>query len=165
MTRADLHSEGPSEALAVRVEEASSPDARACLQAYFAELEDRFEGGFDPARANPLTEQELTPPAGYFIIARLEGRPVGCGALKITAAKVGEIKRMWTTGPARGQGIAGRIIGVLEEIARGAGIERLRLDTNRALEEAHAFYRRRGYREVDRFNDDPYAHLWFEKRL
>jgi GNAT superfamily N-acetyltransferase len=86
-------------------------------------------------------------------------------ALKITETKVGEIKRMWTSGPARGRGIAGKIIGALEEIARGVGIERLRLDTNKALEEAHEFYRRRGYREVERFNDDPYAHLWFEKRL
>jgi GNAT superfamily N-acetyltransferase len=165
MTRADLHSDRPTEPLEVQVEEPSSVDARACLQAYFAELAARFEGGFDPARANPLTEQELTPPAGYFIIARLEGRPVGCGALKITETKVGEIKRMWTSGPARGRGIAGKIIGALEEIARGVGVERLRLDTNKALEEAHEFYRRRGYREVERFNDDPYAHLWFEKRL
>ena len=41
----------------------------------------------------------------------------------------------------------------------------LRLDTNRALTEAHALYRSEGYREIARFNDNPYADHWFEKRL
>ena len=45
------------------------------------------------------------------------------------------------------------------------GLTTLRLDTNRALKEAHALYRKEGYREVDRFNDNPYADHWFEKRL
>jgi hypothetical protein len=41
----------------------------------------------------------------------------------------------------------------------------LRLETNRELGEAIRLYRTAGYREVPRFNDDPYAHHWFEKRL
>ena len=34
-----------------------------------------------------------------------------------------------------------------------------------ALLEAQALYRRSGYREVAPFNDEPYAHHWFEKRI
>jgi hypothetical protein len=45
------------------------------------------------------------------------------------------------------------------------GLKTLRLDTNRALKEAHALYRKEGFREIARFNDNPYAHHWFEKRL
>ena len=41
----------------------------------------------------------------------------------------------------------------------------LRLETNRALTEAIALYRSAGYGEVDPFNDEPFAHYWFEKRL
>ena len=41
----------------------------------------------------------------------------------------------------------------------------IRLETNRALTEAIALYRRSGYVEVDAFNAEPYAHHWFEKRL
>ena len=41
----------------------------------------------------------------------------------------------------------------------------VRLDTNRSLTEAQALYRSAGYVEVPRFNDEPYAHHWFEKRL
>ena len=53
----------------------------------------------------------------------------------------------------------------LERYAREAGAEVVRLETNRALQEAIALYRSSGYREVARFNDEPYAHHWFEKRL
>ena len=45
------------------------------------------------------------------------------------------------------------------------GFAVLRLDTNKALTEAHALYAKEGYRDVARFNDNPYAHRWFEKRL
>ena len=53
----------------------------------------------------------------------------------------------------------------LEEIARDAGLGALRLDTNKALTEAHALYRKLGYHEIPPYNDNPYAHHWFEKRL
>ena len=45
------------------------------------------------------------------------------------------------------------------------GRDAIRLETNRALTEAIALYRSSGYREVEAFNDEPYAHLWFEKTL
>jgi hypothetical protein len=41
----------------------------------------------------------------------------------------------------------------------------LRLETNGSLAEAISLYRTSGYREVDAFNDEPYAHHWFEKTL
>ena len=53
----------------------------------------------------------------------------------------------------------------LEAKARDLGLDTLRLDTNRALPEAHALYWREGFVEVAPFNDQPYAHLWFEKKL
>jgi hypothetical protein len=41
----------------------------------------------------------------------------------------------------------------------------VRLETNKALAEAISLYRSAGYHEVDAFNDEPYAHHWFEKQL
>jgi hypothetical protein len=41
----------------------------------------------------------------------------------------------------------------------------LRLDTNASLSEALRLYRTAGYREIARFNDNPYAQHWFEKLL
>jgi GNAT superfamily N-acetyltransferase len=51
----------------------------------------------------------------------------------------------------------------LETFARELGVYTLRLETNRTLKEARALYRKCGYREVEPFNDEPYAHHWFEK--
>jgi hypothetical protein len=41
----------------------------------------------------------------------------------------------------------------------------VQLETNKTLREAISLYRSAGYTEVDAFNDEPYAHHWFEKRL
>jgi DNA-binding MarR family transcriptional regulator/GNAT superfamily N-acetyltransferase len=152
-------------AVRLDLEPAGSPDARWCLAQYFAELERRFDQGFDEARGLSATAEELTPPAGLFIVARSMGMPVGCGALKVMERKVGLIKRMWVHESVRGFKLGARLLRRLEDEARALGLTMMRLDTNRALKEAQALYRRSGYREVCAFNDEFYAHHWFEKRL
>lgn len=152
-------------AVAVAQEPAESADAQHCLMSYQAELATRFDTGFDPSKGNNLTVEEMTPPAGYFLLARLDGRPVGCGALKRLGPAEGEAKRVWTAPEARGLGVASRIMDSLEQLAREVGFTTLKLDTNRTLVEAQAMYRKRGYREIPRYNDNPYADHWFEKTL
>jgi len=146
------------------VENADSPAAQYCLMRYFKELAARFETGFDPALSIPAAAAELTPPHGYFVLATLNGDPVGCGALKCHAA-YGEIKRMWVAPAARGLGLGTRILLRLEDLARERRLPLLRLETNKSLIEAQSLYRRHGFREVPAFNDEPYAHHWFEKPL
>ena len=152
-------------AVEIAFEPPSASDARLCLERYFRELADRFEAGYDPAEDKSATDEDLTPPAGSFVVARLKGEPVGCGALKRIDQTTGEIKRVWTAPAARGLGVARRILQKLEGKARAMELTTLRLDTNKALKEAHAFYRKQGFRDVERFNDNPYAHRWFEKPL
>jgi DNA-binding MarR family transcriptional regulator/GNAT superfamily N-acetyltransferase len=151
--------------LELRVVAPNSAAARRCLAAYFRELTARFEGGFNPGEGDPAPEEEMAPPNGFFVLARIDGRPVGCGGLRRIDKHIGEIKRMWTAPEARGQGVARRVLHELETLAREAGVDTLRLDTNRVLVEAQAMYRREGYREIVRYNDNPYAHHWFEKKL
>jgi DNA-binding MarR family transcriptional regulator/GNAT superfamily N-acetyltransferase len=147
------------------VESPHTRDARSCLKRYFAELDARFEKGFDPRVSISADAQELTPPAGLLIVVRMGGRPVGCGAIKFHGKAPAELKRMWIDTAARGSGLGLRLLRELERQAREAGVRALRLETNRALKEAIALYRRAGYTEVRPFNDEPYAHHWFEKRL
>ncbi|MCL1633385.1 bifunctional helix-turn-helix transcriptional regulator/GNAT family N-acetyltransferase [Luteimonas sp. SX5] len=151
-------------AVTIEAADLASADARACLEAYFGELQERFENGFDPALGASSDPEELVPPTGLFLIARLDDRAVGCGALKQRNRGVGEIKRMWVAPDARGLGIAQRLLEALEHHAARMGMDTLQLDTNRALTEARALYARNGYREIPRYNDNPYAHHWFEKR-
>jgi GNAT superfamily N-acetyltransferase len=148
----------------ISVEDPDSPDAKWCLGQYFAELGERFEGGFDAGRSIPADSGDLRPPRGTFLVARLDGRPVGCGAVKSAEPGVGSIKRMWVSREVRRTGVGRRLLLALEKEAAGLGMGLLRLETNGSLHEAQALYRRNGYREVPAFNGDPYADHWFEKR-
>jgi DNA-binding MarR family transcriptional regulator/N-acetylglutamate synthase-like GNAT family acetyltransferase len=147
------------------LEAPDTPDARWCLTQYYAELAERFESGFDPAQGNELAEAEMRPPAGYLILARVDGAPVGCGVLKHLTTEAGEIKRVWIAPQMRGCGLANKLMDALEAQARSVGFRFVKLDTNRALTEAHALYRKRGYYAIARYNANPYAHHWFEKQL
>jgi DNA-binding MarR family transcriptional regulator/GNAT superfamily N-acetyltransferase len=149
----------------ISIEEPTTADAKWCIGQYFAELDTRFEKGFKPELSISADASELTPPAGALLIARLREQPVGCGALKIRRSKVTELKRMWIAPSVRGRGLGRRLLMELEQYARAQGTAVIRLETNRALSEAIALYRQSGYVEVDAFNDEPYAHHWFEKRL
>jgi len=151
--------------VSVTAEDPASEDARWCLSHYFAELAERFEEHFDPGRTLPADSADLVPPAGAFLIARVGGEPAGCGALKTHQPGVGEIMRMWVDHAHRGLGIGARILTALEEQAVALGHRGVRLYTNRSLDEAKAMYRSRGYEEIPRYNADPYANHWFEKRL
>lgn len=152
-------------AVSVAVEDPDSTDARWCLEQYFSELDARFETGFDPSRSISADAHDLTPPAGALLIARAHARAVGCGAIKFHPGAPAELKRMWVAPEARGIGLGRRILRELERLARSEGVQVVRLETNRALSEAIALYRGSGFREVEAFNDEPYAHHWFEKRL
>ncbi len=141
------------------------PHARHCVRQYFAELDQRFDGGFDPSASIPADDDELRPPAGLLLVARLRSEPIGCGALKFHGTEPAELKRMWVARSARGLGIGRRILAELEAEAIRCGTRVVRLETNGSLTEAIALYRSSGFVEVDPFNDEPYAHHWFEKRL
>jgi DNA-binding MarR family transcriptional regulator len=149
----------------ISAEDPRSPDARWCIGRYFAELTRRFETGFDPAASIPADDEELTPPRGLLLVARLRGRAIGCGALKHHPGDPTELKRMWVEHDARGLGLGRRLLRELEREAVAAGATTIHLETNGALVEAIALYRSAGYEEVPAFNDEPYAHHWFEKQV
>ena len=149
----------------VDVVDPERPDAQRCLRAYFDELAARFDTGFDPGLSISADADELRLPAGAFLLATLRGEPVGCGALKLHGDEPAELKRMWVADRARGLGLGRRLLAELERVAAANGAAIVRLETNRSLREAIGLYRSSGYREVAAFNDEPYAHHWFEKRV
>ena len=141
------------------------PDARHCVRAYVAELNRRSDSGYDPSKGVSAEPHELRPPAGVFLVASLHREPVACGAVKHHADAASEIKRMWVAESVRGLGLGRRLLARLETEAIRSGATAARLETNGALTEAIGLYRAAGYREVPAFNDEPFAHHWFEKTL
>jgi GNAT superfamily N-acetyltransferase len=104
-------------------------------------------------------------PRGAFFVAISDGLPIGCVGLKGGGGELAEIKRLWVAPSARGLGLAKRLITAAENIARELSIKILRLDTNSALSEARQLYRKTGWAEIERFNDDPYPDTFLEKHL
>lgn len=142
-----------------------SDEARYCLREYYAELGRRFRQGFDVSLSRDPDAKDMRRPRGSFIVAISDTLPVGCVGLKGTDHFYAEIKRLWVAPAARGLGLGKRLMDAAEDAARALGIALLRLDTNSALPEAGQLYRTTGWREIPRFNDDPYPDLFFEKRL
>lgn len=136
-----------------------------CLRSYFAELDTRFDDGFDPDMSIRAEAEDLVPPAGLLLVAWFDGHPVGCGGLKFHGRGPAEIKRMWVSPSLRGLALGRRMLRELERAADEAGATAVRLETNQRLTEAVGLYRSSGYREVPAFNDKAYAHRWFEKVL
>ena len=149
----------------VEPEDPRSDAARFCLESYFAEIDERFEMGYDRVGGIVLAPEDMEAPLGLLLVARLDGEPVGCGVLWYHGPEVADAKRMWVAPRARGIGLGRRILAELEAHARAQGVTTLRLETNRVLKEAIALYRAAGFEEVEPFNDEPHAHHWFAKPL
>ncbi|TYO64511.1 MarR family transcriptional regulator [Bradyrhizobium hipponense] len=142
-----------------------SDEARYCLGEYYAELGRRFKQGFDVSLSRDPDAKDMRRPRGTFVVAISDTLPIGCVGLKGTDHGYAEIKRLWVAPAARGLRLGRRLMDAAENAARELGIALLRLDTNSALAEAGQLYRRSGWSEIPRFNDDPYPDLFFEKRL
>ncbi|WP_123814153.1 bifunctional helix-turn-helix transcriptional regulator/GNAT family N-acetyltransferase [Myceligenerans xiligouense] len=140
-----------------------SPGARAAVGQYVAELATLFP--FDPGEPSDEDAAQFRPPSGRFVLAVEDGEPAACGGLRDLGDGVAEIKRMWVHPGRRGAGLASRLLRHLETTAADAGHTAVRLDTNENLEAAIAMYDRAGYRRIDRYNDNPDATHFFEKRL
>ncbi len=143
----------------------AEPDVGWCFKQYFEEIDRRFDTGFDVAEGAGEPLDIYAPPTGLILVARRDGVAVGCGALTRRREGFAEIKRMWVSDAVRGTGLGQRLLTALEGYAADAGDDIVRLDTNRALTEAHSLYRTNGYTVIARYNDNPYAQLWFEKNL
>lgn len=149
----------------IRPIDPAHPDAIASMQAYFAELAAVFPGGFDPGPLTDVSLAPMRPPIGTFLLAADRASPVGCVGMRREDPTTGEVKRLWVAPEARGEGLAQRLMAEIEVCARASGLTRLVLDTSRHLPKAIDFYRLQGWQEIARYNDNPYAHHFFEKRL
>jgi GNAT superfamily N-acetyltransferase len=155
----------PDDPIRITPEDPESRAARHCLATFFAELDARFDGGFDPGPGPHGTVFRVA--GGCFLIARRGDQILGCvGLVPVPeGAAAAEVKRLWVAPEARGQGLASRLMAAIERRARDAGFTRLVLDTNGVLTEAVAFYRRAGWAEIARYNDNPFAQHWFARDL
>lgn len=111
-------------------------------------------GGRHGSGATPRAH-EFNPPEGVFVLARLDGEPVGCGGISRFDSSTGEIRRMYVSPAARGQGVAQALLAELLSGARALGYGRVRLETGNAQLPAIRLYERAGFEQIPCWG--PYA--------
>ncbi len=141
-----------------------SPAGRELITQLDADLLERY-----PANAiHGLHPEDIDDSNLLFLVATIEGRPVGCGALRpLDEPHVAEFKRMFTIAEQRGRGIARRLLAALERAAQERGYTVVRLETGIRQPEALGLYRSAGYREIECFGEyanNPFS-VCFEKRI
>ena len=129
----------------IAAEPFDSPDAAALMGELRAELDERYGGDFEPG------EKPTAADVTVFVVARENGRALGCGALRSLGEPVVEIKRMYVRREARGRGLGAAILAVLEQQAAERGFRVVRLETGPLQPEAVRLYERAGYREIPCF--------------
>ena len=133
--------------MTVSIEPATAPGIRELL-----ELSDAFALSLYPADSCYMLDvDELLAPGVTVAVARADSTAVGMGALVERGDGTAELKRMFVRADARGQGIAGRILTTLEELARTRAVHVLQLETGPLQPEAIALYEKFGYRRIPNF--------------
>ncbi len=124
--------------------------ARTLVAAALADLAVRYDhpSGDD----TPVDPAEFVPPAGTFLVAWLDGRPVGCAGWRShDGEKLAEVKRLYVAPEARGRGVAMALLRALEDSARAGGRKRMILETGHMQPEAIALYAKAGYERIEDF--------------
>ena len=146
--------------LEIAAEPLTSPVAVTLIEALNMELAGRYpEPGATHFRLHP---NEVAPGAGVFVVARIGGRAIGCGALRCLREPtlvrelgpgVGELKRMYVAPEMRGHGIGRALLARLEEEGRSLGLTRLVLETGTRQAEALALYRNAGFTAIPAYGE------------
>ena len=112
-------------------------------------------------------EKIIAEPSSGMWLAYLEEQPVGCVVLRKLGSIpfAGECKRLYVRPAARGHHLGDRMLDAQEEFARSQGLQWIYLDSYDDLKTAIALYRRRGYVDCERYNDNSQASIFLCKSL
>lgn len=117
-----------------------------------------------------LTVDEMAEPNTTVLIARdANHTAVGCGALKVHNATLGEVKRMFAVPESRGTGVGSRILDTIIAMARERSLQWLMLETGvgPAFDDAWRLYKSRGFTQRGPFLEYPDSewNAYFELHL
>ena len=133
-----------------------------------AELNELLNAQYRGRVAKPgsvTTPDEMVPPAGAFLVGWDGERAVAIGGVRRIDTETCEIKRLYVVPDARSRGVGRALLAALEDAARGLGYARVRLDAGPEQKLSIAMFRRSGYVEIPRYNDNHIAVYFAEKQL
>ncbi len=103
-------------------------------------------------------------PDGEILVARLNGKVVGCAMMQRIDERTCEMKRLFIGPDGRGLGLGRRLAETILRVAVARGYTVMRLDTGRNHEEAVGLYRSLGFQEIAPYYEAPphlHSHLIF----
>ncbi len=131
---------------------------QAMLREYFSDIAIPSD---DPKTSFIEEIATLYQPPNVALVAVMDTHIAGCVFLKEIDQEYAEIQQLYVSHAARGKNIGQQLLEVL--ILRGfRTYQYLRLDTKHDLEPAIALYRKLGFYEIERYNNNPFAQLFFE---
>lgn len=104
---------------------------------------------------------KYAPPTGILLLATYNGKSAGCVALQQIGEGIGEMKRMYVSPTFRGEKMGQQLIHVLINKAQQMGYQKMRLDTHPMMTHAQALYQSIGFREIERYNNNPIEGIRF----
>jgi GNAT superfamily N-acetyltransferase len=132
----------------------TSHGALSVYHASIDELNRRYGGSEEDQH---LLVEELLPPTGAFVVARLDGHPIGGVGLRPISdpdLRFGEIKRLWVRPDQRRHGVGALLMSTIEKRSREIGFVRLYLESGYAQPEALELYRTNGWESVEQYPSD-----------
>jgi GNAT superfamily N-acetyltransferase len=151
--------------ITIGAEPFDSDDARRLIAALDEHLASRYppEQRFGPN----LKPEQIAAGLGTFVIARADGRAVGCGALRKLDETSAEVKRMYVAPEVRGNGVGRKVLEHLESVGRSLGVQRLVLETGIYQAEAIGLYHQAGFEPVRCWGEyaESVTSVCFEKRI
>ena len=149
--------------LSIQPEPPDTADALALVGA----LDTHLNGLYAPENRHGLSVAALLDASVTFLIVRLDGVAVGCGAVKFVNGDYAEVKRMYVMPQWRGQGVARALLTHLERLSHDNGFRILRLETGIYQPEAVTLYERAGFSRCAPFGQyaDDGVSLCYEKTL
>jgi putative acetyltransferase len=149
--------------LKIGVESPDQPEIAALL-----ESSNGYMAALYPAESNHLLDiASLMRKEVTFVVARIDGLAMGCGAVVDSGEGWAELKRMFVSPAARGHKLGRRLLEKLEAIAGERGATKLRLETGGKQPEALALYASSGFVEIGPFGEyrpDPLS-IFMEKPI
>jgi putative acetyltransferase len=151
--------------ITIAQEDPRSPDATRLLSAFIEDVKTRYDS--PPADVGVFDPELASAPRSVFLIARRDGKAVGCGALVPMDEYLVEVKRTFVEREERGHGIATIILEELERLARDFGYDAMRLETGNKQPESIALYAKAGFYRIPNFPpfENDRSAVCFEKRI